>query len=200
MGLLDNRGNPDGVDAKALDVVKLLGDSLEVSAVPGADLVLAVLVAPEGVVVRGIAVVEAIGHDEVDNRIVPVKGTYPVLVSLCLEHQDALGVRSRLHGDLSALHLCLCSGVGVTDDGAVLPGGADINLYRAAVPGLAVNSRQRPLELGLLGRAEDAYRGSLGVLVVEGEGIGACKEDVHLKRCVRAGLERNRLAERELGA
>ena len=51
VGLLDNRGNPDGVDAKALDVVKLLGDSLEVSAVPGADLVLAVLVAPEGVVV-----------------------------------------------------------------------------------------------------------------------------------------------------
>ena len=71
-GLVGERGSdPDGVNAKALDVVELVLESFEVSAlvvariggVVAADLRVA---AEAAVVIGGIAVVEAVGHDEVE--------------------------------------------------------------------------------------------------------------------------------------
>ncbi|MNQ91255.1 hypothetical protein D3C85_1066270 [compost metagenome] len=72
--LLHHGGDPDGVHAEALDVVELLGQPLEVAAMPGGDLVLAILLAAEAVIVGGVAVVEAVGQQEIDAGLIPAEG------------------------------------------------------------------------------------------------------------------------------
>ncbi|MNH14653.1 hypothetical protein D3C79_742490 [compost metagenome] len=74
MHLLHHGGDPDGVHAERLDVVELLGQALEVAAVPGGDLVLTILLAAEAVIVAGVTVVEAIGQEEVDAGLIPAEG------------------------------------------------------------------------------------------------------------------------------
>ena len=71
--LLHHGGDPDGVHAEALDVVELLGQPLEVTAVPGGYLVLTILLAAEAVVVGGVTIVEAIGQQEIDARLIPAE-------------------------------------------------------------------------------------------------------------------------------
>lgn len=72
--LLHHGGDPDGIHAEALDVVELLGQPLEVAAMPGGDLVLAILLAAEAVIVGRVAVVEAVGQQEIDARLIPAEG------------------------------------------------------------------------------------------------------------------------------
>ncbi len=71
--LLHHGGDPDGVDAKLLDVIELGGQPLEVTAVPGGHFILTILLAPEAVVIGGIAVVEAVGQQEIDTRLIPAE-------------------------------------------------------------------------------------------------------------------------------
>ncbi len=71
--LLHHGSDPDGVDAKLLDVIELGGQPLEVAAVPGGHFILTVFLAPEAVVVGGIAVVEAVGQQEIDARLIPAE-------------------------------------------------------------------------------------------------------------------------------
>jgi len=70
--LLVRRGDPDGVDAEFLEpaLLELVRHAFQVTAVERADLVLAVFLPPVGVVVRRVAVLEAVGDQEIDDRVV----------------------------------------------------------------------------------------------------------------------------------
>jgi len=66
----DRRGDPDGGRAEALDVVEAVDDALQVAArvlgrIGGVEL------AAPLVVVRRVAVREAVGHHEVDDLVLP---------------------------------------------------------------------------------------------------------------------------------
>ena len=98
--LLHHGSDPDGVHAEALDVVELLGQPLEIAAVPGGDLVLTILLAAEAVIVGGIAVVEAIGQQEIDARLIPAERCWLGCLDR-FEQQQAAALLARGQGQLA---------------------------------------------------------------------------------------------------
>ena len=118
--LLHHGGDPDGVHAEGLDVVELLGQPLEVAAMPGGDLVLTIFLAAEAVVIGGIAVVEAVGQQEIDARLLPAEGRGFGRLDR-LEQQQAAALLARCQGQLAALDHGFLSRVGIPQPGAVGP-------------------------------------------------------------------------------
>ncbi len=118
--LLHHGGDPDGVDAKALDVVELLGQPLEISAVPGGHLVLTILLAAEAVVVGGVAVVKAIGQQEVDARQIPAEGSRFGRLER-FEQQQAAALFGRRQGQLALFHHAFLPRISIPQPGAVGP-------------------------------------------------------------------------------
>ncbi len=120
VNLLHHGGDPDGVDAELLDVVELLGQPLEVAAVPGGHLVLSIFLAAEAVIIGRIAVVEAVGQQEIDACLIPAEGG-------CLggldrfEQQEAAALLARRQGHLASLDHDFLSRVGISQPGAVWP-------------------------------------------------------------------------------
>lgn len=72
MHLLDHRGDPDGIHAERLDAIQFLGDALK-SPPCGADFILAIFLAAEGVVIARVAVLEAVSEHEVYSGVVPAE-------------------------------------------------------------------------------------------------------------------------------
>ena len=101
--LLERGADPQGIDAKLLQVVEFAGKPLQVAAVKGANLLHPVFVASVAVVIRRIAVDEAVSQHEIDRRVLPAKGGRGGGFS-AFEQQQAAATVSRLQRYLSVLH------------------------------------------------------------------------------------------------
>ena len=163
--LLHHGGDPDGVDAELLDVIELGGQPLEVTAVPGGHFILTILLAPEAVVVGGIAVVEAVGQQEIDARLIPAERCWLGRLDR-LKQQQAAALFARRQGQLAALDHLLLTGVGIPQPGAVGPDSFQGYRDRPAIPADAGLLRRLALELALLGRPQHLEAGGIRV---EGE-------------------------------
>ena len=118
--LFHHGGDPDGVDAELLDVVELLGQPLEVTAMPGGHFVLTILLTTEAVIIGRIAVVEAVGQQKIDACLIPAEGSRLGGLDR-LEQQQAAALLARCQGDLAALDHGFLSRVGIPQPGAVGP-------------------------------------------------------------------------------
>ena len=169
--LLHHGGDPDGVHAEGLDVVELLGQPLEVAAMPGGDLVLTIFLAAEAMVIGGIAVVEAVGQQEIDARLLPAEGRGFGRLDR-LEQQQAAALLARCQGQLAALDHGFLSRVGIPQPGAIGPDPLQRYGDRAAIPLDAGLFGGLALELALLGRPQHLEAGGIrveGELVVTGQ-------------------------------
>ncbi len=132
---------------------------------PGGHFILTVFLAPEAVIVGGIAVVEAVGQQEIDARLIPAEGGRGGRLDR-LEQQQAAALFTRRQGQLATLDHPLLAGVGVPQLGAVGPDPFQGYGNRAAIPADAGLRWRLAFELALLGGSQHLEAGGIRV---EGE-------------------------------
>ncbi|MNN32083.1 hypothetical protein D3C81_1457950 [compost metagenome] len=103
VNLLQRRANPQGVDAKLLEIIELAAESFKIAAVEGANFLHTVFVAAIAVVIRRIAIHEAVRQHKVDGGVLPAEwrgfiGFGP------FKQEQTVAVRGGLQGDFPLLH------------------------------------------------------------------------------------------------
>ena len=134
--LLVGRADPQRVDAQAGDMVEPLGQPLEVAAVEGADLLFSIRLAAIAAIVALIAIGEAVGEHEVDDRVAPVvRCRFGRLGGF--EQQEAIAAGGGVQPDPAVADHRRGAGQRVAQGLAIAEHVANRHLHRAAIPGLA---------------------------------------------------------------
>ncbi|MNS92008.1 hypothetical protein D3C72_1261230 [compost metagenome] len=103
VNLLQRRANPQGVDAKLLEIIELSGESFKIAAVEGANFLHAIFVAAIAVVIRRIAIHEAVSQHKVDGGVLPAE--WRGFVGFCpFKQEQTVTVRGGLQGDFPLLY------------------------------------------------------------------------------------------------
>ena len=87
---------------------------------PGGHFVLTILLTTEAVIIGGIAVVEAVGQQKIDARLIPAEGSRLGGLDR-FEQQQAAALLARCQGDFAAFDHGFLSRVGIPQPGAVGP-------------------------------------------------------------------------------
>ena len=172
---------------------------------PGSHLVLTILLAPEAVVVGGIAVVETVGQQEIDAGLIPAEGGRFGCFDW-FEQQQAAALLGWGQGQLALFDHRLLFRVGISQPGAVGPDPLQRYSDRAAIPLDAGLLGRLTLELTLFGGTQHLEAGGIRG---EGELIVPCQHHPQGKALIfgavvhglrRAEGERLALARAKAGA
>ena len=159
--LLVGCADPQRVDAEAGDMVEAFGQSLEVAAVEGADLLGAIRCAAIAAVVAWITVGEAVGEHEVDDRVAPVACDRLLGRFGAFEQQQTVTAGGGLQPDPAVADHRRGAGQCVAQGFALAEDLANRQLHRATLPRLA--DRGGCLRLGGLDRQQAQGRRGAGL-------------------------------------
>ena len=158
----------------------------------GADLLHAVFMTAIAVVVGRVTVYEAIGQDEVDSGIVPVKRRRGGGLG-ALKQQQAIAAEGGLQGDFAAADGRDIAAVEIADLAALGEGFADVDGQRFSIPLRTLTDlRRRGAGLFFLQRNHHCRCAGAGIHL---QGIQPLAEDTPLRRGATAGLHGQHLVE-----
>ena len=158
----------------------------------GADLLHAVFMSAIAVVVGRVAVYKAIGQDEVDGGIVPVKRRRGGRLG-ALKQQQAIAAEGGLQSDFAAADGRDIAAVKIANLTALGEGFANVDGQRFSIPlRTLADLRRRGAGLFFLQRNHHRRRAGAGIHL---QGIQTLAEDAPLRRCAATGLHGQHLVE-----